>query len=209
MVSFHSKGEAIALALATTAERSVADQTLTTVQSSIDSNRLIQGVKYIYIVSADGTVRVHTFSPSFPTGLQMQNQIRLGEQLVDAKGNPARVQTDDDVTYTSGGEDERAIDVAAPVAGGALGTVHVGMDPALIRGAGRGPAVARGRMGRRRGPHRHRHRPALDALVGGTTHRGADPRDCGHRAQGRPDAADPDPIQRRDSGSSPTRSSRW
>ncbi len=124
--SFESKGEAIALAMAATAERSVG-QDLSTVQGSIDSNKVIDGVGYIYVSDIGGRPYVHTFSPTFPEGLDRRNAIAVGAVLPQGR----RVQIEN-IDYASPIGRIRSIDVAAPVAGGALGTVHVGMDPREI-----------------------------------------------------------------------------
>jgi methyl-accepting chemotaxis protein len=122
--SFESKGEAIALSLAAATEQSVGSS-LTTIQGAIDSNKVIAGVKYIYAEDADGVVYVHTFSPTFPTGLDQLNDIALGEEIAGR----VKIQR---IDMDSAAGRVRAIDVAAPAASGALGTVHVGMDPEVI-----------------------------------------------------------------------------
>jgi methyl-accepting chemotaxis protein len=124
--SYESKGEAIALSLAAAQEESVG-RDLSTVQAGLDSNKVIDGVAYIYFEDADHKVTVHTFSPKFPTGLEAKNPIALGETL------PANQRVK--IAYVDLPVDDgriSAIDVAAPMGGGALGTVHVGMDSRQI-----------------------------------------------------------------------------
>jgi methyl-accepting chemotaxis protein len=125
-VSFESKGEAIALSLAAAREQTVGSS-LTTIQGAIDSNKVIIGVRYIYVEDQDGQVIVHTFSPAFPTGLETMNDIPYGSEL---KGRVKIAHID--MVPAGASERVRAIDVAAPAAAGALGTVHVGMDPEKI-----------------------------------------------------------------------------
>jgi methyl-accepting chemotaxis protein len=131
--SFESKGQAIALSLAAAMERSEVTG-LTTVQGSIDANKEIDGVKYIYITDSSGDVMVHTFSPEFPKDLSQKNTISINEALAESRtGNQQFVVKVANVDYGSSGNSQSAIDVATPVAGGALGTVHVGMDPDQIQ----------------------------------------------------------------------------
>ncbi|MHB8875256.1 MAG: methyl-accepting chemotaxis protein [Myxococcaceae bacterium] len=128
--AFASKGEAIALSLAAAAERG-AEGDVATTQGAVDSNKVIQGVAYIYIEDLDGSLLVHTFSPSFPERLKGLNKVGLGELSSDRRVKSAKVG------FPAPGADGvtravRAIDIAAPVSGGALGVVHVGMDVSLI-----------------------------------------------------------------------------
>lgn len=120
--AYETNGEAIALALAAAAEQS-AGTSLSALQSSIDSSKLITGVRYIYALDSDGATSVHTFSPTFPAGLDKINSIALGEELGQRRVKVARA-----LDYRANAATLHVIDVAAPVAGGALGVVHVGMD---------------------------------------------------------------------------------
>jgi methyl-accepting chemotaxis protein len=123
--AFESRGEAIALALAAAAEQSVGSD-LSMVQGSVDANKSIDGVSYIFLEDRQNLVSIHTFSPQFPPGLGQVT--REGQMARDGRVRVAR-----DISFT--GPDGRllpVIDVAAPVAGGALGTVHVGMDRGAI-----------------------------------------------------------------------------
>jgi methyl-accepting chemotaxis protein len=129
--AFESKGEAIALSLAAASEQSVnTDASL--IQGSIDSNKVIEGVRYIFVTDMRGNVSAHTFTPTFPPGLMGVNTIGLGEVLGEVDGEARRVKVER-IQYETPTGAESAIDVAAPIAGGALGTVHVGMDQALIQ----------------------------------------------------------------------------
>jgi methyl-accepting chemotaxis protein len=123
---FESKGEAIALALAVAAEQN-AGSDISTVQGAIDANREIFAVKYIFIADAAGRPYAHTFTPSFPVGLEMRNTIALGEDL-----QGARVKVAHGISFEGPQGAIHAIEVAAPIAGGALGVVHVGMDEGYI-----------------------------------------------------------------------------
>jgi len=121
--SFESKGEAIALAMATAAEQNLGgDPAL--VQGAVDANKVIFAVKYIYVIDDRGRPYVHTFAPVFPSELGQVNHVALGEVLEGGR----RVKIAHDVVFKDAAGVHHAIDVAAPVAAGALGVVHVGMD---------------------------------------------------------------------------------
>ena len=122
--AFEAKGDAIALAMAAAAERSALGDPLI-VQKTMEANKRLSGVKYIYVADAAGQVYGHTFVEGFPEGLSGKNRLAPGESLPDE----ARVKIGR-VTYGDGGE--RAIDLAAPVARGTAGSIHVGMEPAVI-----------------------------------------------------------------------------
>jgi methyl-accepting chemotaxis protein len=126
-LSFESKGEAIALAMATSAEQNLSGD-IALVQGAVDANKIIFAVKYIFVIDDHGRPYVHTFAPSFPKELEQVNRIALGDVFEASH----RVKVARDVVYREGGREMRAIDVAAPVAAGALGSVHVGMDTNLI-----------------------------------------------------------------------------
>ena len=127
--AFQTRGEAIALSLAAAAEQSVGGNT-SSLQGSIDSNKVIKGVRYIYIQDTDKTVIVHTFSPQFPAGLEAMNPLEMGEASAHQ-----RVKVNRNVLFDTASGRIEAIDVAAPISGGALGVVHVGLDRLEISAA--------------------------------------------------------------------------
>ncbi len=129
--AFSSKGEAIARSLASAAEQSLVN--VIAVQAGIDTNKIIAGVAYIYLQDTDGSVLAHTFSPAFPAGLEKINALDLARLSAD---HPVQIDPTLDWSWPSGRI--RAIDVAAPVSGGALGVVHVGMDRGEIERQVRG-----------------------------------------------------------------------
>jgi methyl-accepting chemotaxis protein len=118
---FISKGEAIALALAFTAEQGMGN--ISSLQAAIDSNKLSRGVAYIFVEDTDGSILVHTLSPSFPAELQKRNVLDPA-----SISGQHRTQVNLNVDETWPGGTLHAMDVAAPISGGALGVVHVGMD---------------------------------------------------------------------------------
>jgi methyl-accepting chemotaxis protein len=127
--AFQTRGEAVALSLAAAAEQSVGGNTAS-LQSSIDSNKSIEGIRYIFILDADKSVLVHTFSPQFPAGLEALNPLEMGEATAQQ-----RVKVNRNVFFATPSGPIEAIDVAAPVSGGALGVVHVGLDRRQIHAA--------------------------------------------------------------------------
>jgi methyl-accepting chemotaxis protein len=131
LADFESKGTAIAVSLAA-AQEGKADASLTLTQSLVDSNKVIDDVAYIYLEDTDGAVEVHTFSPAFPPALHGRNKVEIGE-LTGQK----RVKVDRALKLLleqpDGSRRElAAMDVAAPISGGALGVVHVGMNRGII-----------------------------------------------------------------------------
>jgi methyl-accepting chemotaxis protein len=124
--AFASKGEAIALSIAAAAEQSLGNAS--SLQAGIDSNKVIAGVRYVFVEDADGSILAHTFSPRFPPGLEKKNVLQIG-----SISSSHRVQVNREVELDGPSGLIRAIDVAAPISGGALGVVHVGMDRAEIR----------------------------------------------------------------------------
>nr|WP_211194812.1 methyl-accepting chemotaxis protein [Pyxidicoccus fallax] len=106
------EGRLLARSLAVAAEQGVTagDGTL---QPMLDVSRESEDLAWLYIQDATGAVVAHTFSGGLPESLK-------GEGASSADGIVREVETAD-------GKRLRAMDVAAPVAKGRLGTVHVGM----------------------------------------------------------------------------------
>lgn len=135
---FESKGTAIAQSLAAGMEQTVGSS-VSTIQGAIDSNKLISGVCYIWIADETGESVVHTFTPSFPEGFERVNAAVIEDA---ASGEAVRAMVQKGVSFdeascvASAGESVRAgiraMDVAVPIAGGALGVVHVGMNRDVI-----------------------------------------------------------------------------
>jgi methyl-accepting chemotaxis protein len=125
--AFERRGEAIALSLASAAEQTV-DGDPSVLQTAIDSNKVIEGVRYIFVQDSDRSVLAHTFSPTFPGGLLKKTPLASGEL---SAGHRVKVNSDIDLPLENGRIE--AIDVAAPISGGELGVVHVGMDRRSIR----------------------------------------------------------------------------
>jgi methyl-accepting chemotaxis protein len=122
--AFEAKGEAIALAMAAAAERSAEGDPLV-LNNSVESNRKLRGVSYIYVQDQLGRVYASTFIGAFPDRLTSANVFASGEQPV---GNVKMAR----VSFDDAGKTVDAIDVAAPIRRGTLGAVHVGMDRGVI-----------------------------------------------------------------------------
>jgi methyl-accepting chemotaxis protein len=126
---YRSKGEAIALALAYSLSantRQTLVKSVGTVRDLINESKGISGVRYIYIQDWEASILAHTFE-QFPAEFTENNWISTsalqpGERVKVAES--VRFQTPSGMIW--------AMDVAAPIAGGSLGVVHVGMDRASI-----------------------------------------------------------------------------
>jgi methyl-accepting chemotaxis protein len=125
--AFATNGEAIAIALVSVVEEQVGAGA-SAIQTAIDTNKVIAGVKYIYVKDGSGAVLAHTFSPSFPEGLAKVNAMTLGEELPRGQ----RVKVDYEVDMPVGDGRLYVVDIAAQVGAGALGEVHVGMNREVI-----------------------------------------------------------------------------
>ena len=142
---FETKGSAIAQSLAAGMEQTVSSS-ISTIQGAIDSNKVIPGVCYIWIQDVDGSVLVHTFSPTFPEGFEKVNPLveeatdeggALSERVLhdvrfDGAACTSRTAADAAGAAVASKSVLRAMDVAVPISGGALGVVHVGMDADVI-----------------------------------------------------------------------------
>jgi methyl-accepting chemotaxis protein len=138
--AFESKGEAVALTIATAAERSAKGDPLI-LQNAIESNRSLQDVSYVLVLDPNGVVTGSTFVGDVPTSLLGSNPLTPGRALNRENVNVART------SYRApNGPTRNALDVAAPVARLTLGSVHVGMDrdaiDARVRGLQRSMLLA-------------------------------------------------------------------
>jgi methyl-accepting chemotaxis protein len=127
---YRSKGEALALSLAFSLSantRETMARNVAQVRDLLAASKTIAGVSYIYIQDWEASILTHTFEPSFPATFTETNWIeksslRPGE----------RVRVAPSVEFETLGGHVWAMDVAAPIAGGNLGVVHVGMDRVSI-----------------------------------------------------------------------------
>src|SRR5438067_8096330 len=126
---YRSKGEAIALALAYSLSantRQTLVKSVGTVRDLINESKGISGVRYIYIQDWEASILAHTFE-QFPAEFTENNWISTS-----ALQPGERVKVADSVRFQTPSGMIWAMDVAAPIAGGSLGVVHVGMDRASI-----------------------------------------------------------------------------
>src|SRR6266446_2076412 len=126
---YRSKGEAIALALAfslSSNTRQTLVKSVGTGRDLINAGKSISGVRYIYIQDWEASILAHTFE-QFPAEFTESNWIGGG-----ALGSGERVKVAESVQFQTREGTVWAMDVAAPIAGGSLGVVHVGMDRGSI-----------------------------------------------------------------------------
>jgi methyl-accepting chemotaxis protein len=124
---FESKGEGIALSLAFALGgngQGTPSENVGRVRGLLEASRTLNGVSYIYIQDAEGSILAHTFTPSFPPEFVEQNWIEPGE--LARSGRRVKIAPRKQIETATGRIN--AIDVAAPIAHGVLGVVHVGMD---------------------------------------------------------------------------------
>ncbi|NBD13973.1 methyl-accepting chemotaxis protein [Corallococcus silvisoli] len=114
-----SEGEAVALSLAIAAEQGVSAG-MGSLQPLLEAFRERDDLAYIFILDPTGYVLVHSFKGPFPEALKV---------ATEAQAAPGRDRTRviPEVRLSRGGKTLVALDVAAAVAEGRLGTVHVGM----------------------------------------------------------------------------------
>jgi HAMP domain-containing protein len=127
-----SKGEAIAIALASNLSSNTEDTLATSlfsIKGQIDASKAISGVGYIYVQGADKNVLAHTFPTNrFPPKLAEANFVKPGEWPADKRVKSKGIDVEVPGEGGAGPTRTPAIDVAAPIANGTLGMVHVGMD---------------------------------------------------------------------------------
>src|SRR5437764_1225146 len=124
---FESKGEAIALSLAFALGgngQGTPAENVGRAKGLLDASRTLNGVSYIYIQDREGSILAHTFVPSFPPEFVEQNWIEPGE--LARSGRRVKIAPRKQIETAAGRIN--AIDVAAPIAHGNLGVVHVGMN---------------------------------------------------------------------------------
>lgn|GEM_PF-700410 len=109
-----AKGLAVAQSLAWHAQDLLRSADPSGVGRMVGEYGRMDGLRYAYLLDAQGAVLGHSFSSGFPEGLEMQNRPAAGS--ADAALATAEVQG------------HRCLDVAVPIMAGALGTAHVGVD---------------------------------------------------------------------------------
>jgi phosphoserine phosphatase RsbU/P len=120
---YQSKGVAIATSIADSSVELLLNADVSTIQSVVDQFTEIEGVSYVIVFDGKGETISHTFVPVVPAAIlevQRQSQSRAFDGGIPA--NDLHIEGMGDF-----------LDVAAPILAGVAGTVHVGMDRALIR----------------------------------------------------------------------------
>jgi len=123
---FTSKGKAIADSLASSGVDLVLNRDASTVQALVDQYSSISGVAYVMVYDPRKTLIAHTFYPLVPPGIIDKNLVP-GDAAIQVR----EIGYEHPVT----GAPRRIIDIGVPMLGGALGTVRVGMDRAVIEAA--------------------------------------------------------------------------
>ncbi|MBI4470822.1 MAG: HAMP domain-containing protein [Acidobacteria bacterium] len=119
---FTSRGTAIATSVADASAETMAIRDISMVQSVIDQYTEIGGVAYVFVNDSNGEIICHTFIPAIPPEMQAAAQSPEVRNLVE--GTLVReIDIADLGNY---------LDVSAPILAGVAGTVHVGMDRAII-----------------------------------------------------------------------------
>lgn len=119
---FRSKGTAIANSIASSSVELMLNRDGSQVQATIDQFVQIRGVKYVFVEDAEGEIFGHTFVPIVPPEIR--------PTILGGKGSRLREGV---ITTDLQLADQSSItDIAAPVLAGFAGTVHVGMDRAVI-----------------------------------------------------------------------------
>ncbi|MBJ6759622.1 HAMP domain-containing protein [Myxococcaceae bacterium JPH2] len=117
-----SEGQTVALSLAIAAEQGVSAG-MGSLQPLLEAFRSREDLSYIFIEDPTGYVTVHSLGgDSFPEALRLATGAKVAGG-VEKGGTRVLASVEVDVA----GRRLRALDVAAPVAQGRLGTVHVGM----------------------------------------------------------------------------------
>src|SRR5262245_18502462 len=119
---YQSKGIAIAESIAHSSGEMLLNADVSTIQSVVDQFTEIEGVSYVIVFDGHGEAISHTFVPAVPREiLELRGRIQT-QGLDGAPTNELRIEGMGNF-----------LDVAAPILAGEAGSVHVGMDRALIR----------------------------------------------------------------------------
>ena len=120
-LEFESKGQAIANSIAGSSVEVLLFRDVSTIQATIDQYLDIHGVGYVFVQDRKGDIIAHTFAPAVP------EEIRG----LKAEGHATGTRQ---IALAGKGE---FIDICSPILEGEVGSVHVGMDRAMIQEATR------------------------------------------------------------------------
>jgi PAS domain S-box-containing protein len=116
---YKSKGTAIANSIASSSVETILSRDASTVQAMIDQFLEITGVSYVFVVDVGGVIISHTFVPEIPA------------EILKIKGDKTKTAARIQDVFIEGKGD--FMDISAPILGGTIGYVHVGMDKGIIR----------------------------------------------------------------------------
>jgi sigma-B regulation protein RsbU (phosphoserine phosphatase) len=120
---YQSKGVAIAKSIADSSVELLLNADVSTIQSVVDQFTEIEGVSYVVVFDNQSEAIAHTFVPNVPGAvLELQRQGRSRAFSGGTSTNNLHIEGMGDF-----------LDVAGPILAGVAGSVHVGMDRALIR----------------------------------------------------------------------------
>ncbi len=105
----------ISRAIAAASTDILINRDLSTLQATIDQFSLLEDIRYIFIADEHGEMIVHTFVPKIPERL-LSSDLQMSGTFERALA-PNTVITE----------------IATPILGGFAGTVHVGIEPGLVR----------------------------------------------------------------------------
>jgi hypothetical protein len=107
--------EIVARALAVASTDVLVNRDLAALQATIDRFKLLGGIRYIYVADAQGEMISHTFVPGIPPALLQADLAETGT-LVRSIASGVQIT-----------------EISVPMLAGYAGTVHVGLEPGLIR----------------------------------------------------------------------------
>jgi serine phosphatase RsbU (regulator of sigma subunit) len=119
---FRSKGTAIAVSIASSSVELMLNRDGSTLQATIDQFVEIRGVAYVFVEDDEAEIYSHTFVPFIPALVRQATM----------PGSGPRIREDVAITDIDLPDGGRYTNVAAPILAGVAGTVHVGMDRAVI-----------------------------------------------------------------------------
>jgi sigma-B regulation protein RsbU (phosphoserine phosphatase) len=122
MKEYESKGIAIAESIASSSAFTLLNTDSASVQGTISQFKQISGVAYVAVRDADHQILVHTFVPEIPPEFD-----RIHHAIVSIPFSHKIIVQSVKLSYVG-----PVLDITAPILGGQLGFIHVGMDVSQI-----------------------------------------------------------------------------
>lgn len=126
--AFQNKGTAIAGSLASVTPGYLASADLSQLQSQLDDYAKVEGVAYVLVTDAQDQVLAHTFVPFVPAAVLETEQAEGARRTGVEDASQMRFSYQDPET----GKTRNVLNIDAPLSGGYLGEVRVGMDMDVI-----------------------------------------------------------------------------